>query len=276
MPGVALRLAGGFVVERDGAPVREIGGRARLLLMLLAVDRSSPVPTDRIIDALWPTEPPRRPADNVATLVSRIRKVLGRGVHRAWSGGYRLGRPPSVRVDLDEAGRLVAEAQRLLAEGAPGLAATAAEAALDVLGPAGVLAGELDADWVQRARAAGDVLLREARHAAAAAGCATGDLGAARRAAAAAAAADRFDEAAHRLLMTAHQLAGERSRALAVYERLRTELAGELGVDPDPQTRELHLAILREQRPTPPRTGRAPARPGAQRPGRTRSPSLPP
>ncbi len=260
MPGVALRLAGEFVVERDGAPVREIGGRARLLLMLLAVDRSGPVPTDRIIDALWPTEPPRRPADNVATLVSRIRKVLGRGCIERGQGGYRLGRPPSVRVDLDEAGQLVAEAQRLLAAGAPGPAATAAEAALDVLGPADVLAGELDADWVRRARAAGDVLLREARHAAAAAGCATGDLGAARRAAAAATAADRFDEAAHRHLMTAHQLAGERSRALAVYEQLRTELAGELGVDPDPQTRELHLAILREQPPTPPRTGRAPAR----------------
>ena len=44
-----------------------------------------------------------------------------------------------------------------------------------MLGTAGVLAGEPDADWVQRARADGDVLFREARHAAAAAGCAAGD-----------------------------------------------------------------------------------------------------
>ncbi|HVH21463.1 MAG TPA: AAA family ATPase [Pseudonocardia sp.] len=250
MPGVALQLAGGFAVARDGAPVREIGGRARRLLMLLAVDRAGPVPTERIIDALWPVRPPRRPADNVATLVSRLRAVLGAAAVERCRDGYRLGRPPAVRVDLDEAQRLVTEAQRLLAEDAPGLAAGAAEAALDLLGTVGVLVGEPDEDWLQRARADGDTLLREGRHAAAAAGCAAGDAAAARRAASAAVAADRFDEAAHRFLMTAHLLAGERSRALAHYERLRTDLADELGADPDPQTRALHLAVLRE-RPLP-------------------------
>jgi DNA-binding SARP family transcriptional activator/tetratricopeptide (TPR) repeat protein len=248
MPEVTLQLAGGFGVARDGEPVRKIGGKARLLLMLLAVDRG-PVPMDRIIEVLWPAQPPRRPGDNIATLVSRLRTVLGSAVVERGRDGYRLGRPPSVRVDLDDAQRLVTGAQRLLAEDSAVLAATAAEAALAVLGPSAVLAGEPDADWVERARSEGVRLLREARHAAAAAGCAAGNPVVARQAAEAAVAADRLDEVAHRLLMTAHQLAGERARALAGYERLRAELATELGVDPDPQTRALHLAILCEHGP---------------------------
>ncbi len=41
--------------------------------------------------------------------------------------------------------------------------------------------------------------------------------------------------------------AGEQAKALAAYESLRRRLGRELGADPAPQTRELHLAILREQ-----------------------------
>jgi DNA-binding SARP family transcriptional activator len=258
--GTTVRLAGPFAVLRDGSPPpRPVGGKARRLLALLAVERAGWVSADRIVDALWDGMPPRRPVENVATLVSRLRTVCGVGVIDGGRDGYRLGR--AVRVDLDDAARLVAESGRRLAADAPGLAATAAAAALDVLGTTGVLAGEPDGPWVQGARAQGTTLLRDARHAAAAAACRTGDHAAARAAAEAAIADDPIDEAAHRLLMTAHQHAGESSRALAVYERLRAGLATELGVDPDPATREIHLAVLREHAPTPARLSRsAPAR----------------
>lgn len=59
--------------------------------------------------------------------------------------------------------------------------------------------------------------------------------------------ADPLDEAACRILMRARQRAGEPSAALAAYERLRTLLADELGVDPAPETRGVHVAILRER-----------------------------
>ncbi len=256
-----MRLAGSFDVQRNGSPVgRGIAGKARRLLVLLAVERPRLVSTDRIVEVLWDADPPRRPAENVATLVSRLRVVLGPGTIERGRDGYRLGQSPDVRVDLDEAARLVVESSHRLAEGAPGLAAAAAAAALDVLGSAGVLVDEPDADWVQRAHTDGAALLREARLAAAAAACLVGDAAAARVAAEAAIATDRLDEAAYRFLMTAHQLAGEPSRALAAYERLRADLATELRVDPDPQTREVHLAILREHPPAVTEPGRiAPA-----------------
>ena len=60
-------------------------------------------------------------------------------------------------------------------------------------------------------------------------------------------AADPFDEAAHRWYMSASAAAGEPAKALAAYEALRQRLGDNLGTDPAPQTRDLHLAILREQ-----------------------------
>ena len=90
-------------------------------------------------------------------------------------------------------------------------------------------------------------LLRRTRLAAAEAALATGDPRLAAGYAEAAVAADPLDEAAHRWYMAASAVAGEQAKALAAYEALRQRLGRELGADPAPQTRELHLAILREQ-----------------------------
>ncbi|MGQ0482486.1 MAG: ATP-binding protein [Pseudonocardia sp.] len=273
MDGVAVRLAGSFGVLRAGRPPeRPVAGKVRRLLALLAAERDRWVPMERIVEELWGVHPPRRPAENVATLVSRLRATLGRRVVEGGRDGYRLGAAPAVRVDLDEAARLVAEATGRLAEGVPSLAETAGTAALELLGGSGVLVGEPDADWVRRARAEGEALLRQARHATAAAACRVGDPTAARAVAEAAIADDRLDEVAYRLLMSAHQLAGEPARALACYQRLRAELVAELGADPDPRTRELHLAILREHAPPadpgPPPDPGPPADPGLPADGR--------
>ena len=74
-------LAGAFAVTGGGAPDRATVGsrKARLLLALLAVFRGRVVPTDRIVDVLWPGQRPRRPEREVATLVSRLRGALGAG-----------------------------------------------------------------------------------------------------------------------------------------------------------------------------------------------------
>ena len=48
--------------------------------------------------------------------------------------------------------------------------------------------------------------------------------------------------------MRAYREVGEPSRALATYRSLAAALRDELGVEPAPQTRRVHLAILREER----------------------------
>ncbi|MFI7151709.1 AAA family ATPase [Nonomuraea sp. NPDC050022] len=260
---VLIRLVGSFAVEKDGMR-GAVGGRAATLLKLLTVERGHAVPTDRVVEVLWGDCPPKRPVENVATLVSRLRRTLGPEAVTGGRRGYRLGVPPAVSVDLDEAAALTAEAESRLAKDEAAVAVAAATRAIDLLDGGAVLDGDNDAPWAAPARGEAAGLLRRALHAAATAALRIAEPGRARRAAEAAVAADPFDEAAHRLLMRAHTEAGEPARALLAYERLRDLLAAELGTDPAAETRAMHLAVLREQPPAP--LGGA-VKPGAVKPG---------
>jgi len=103
---VELRLAGTFRVVRDGTQLTdgEIGSRkSRTLLKLLAVERPGLVTVDRIVEILWPDERPAAPEQNVATMVSRLRAVLGAELIQGGRAGYRLAAGPGVVVDLDAA-----------------------------------------------------------------------------------------------------------------------------------------------------------------------------
>ncbi|MCX6464188.1 MAG: AAA family ATPase, partial [Pseudonocardiales bacterium] len=255
MDAVTIRLSGSFAVDGGAGPVLVGGRKARRLLARLAAAGGEPVPVDALVADLWPLRPPRAPGDNVATLVSRLRAALGSGVVLGTRPAYRLARPPAVVVDVDEAPALAAEAARRAGE--PGLAATAAARGLDVLGTADVLAGEPPAEWIDALRRRVDDVRRDLWHALARAALETGDTPAALAAAGAAAAADPLDEGAHRLLMEAHRAAGEPGAALAVFADLRAALARELGADPAPATRSLHLAVLRGD---PPPAGGRPRR----------------
>jgi len=199
---------------------------------------------------LWEGAPPARPAQNIATFVSRLRRVPGADVIRGGRPGYSLGLPPAVQVDLDGAGRWAEEAERRLAAAEPALAVAAATRAHDVLAAGLVLEDEPGADWAQPARAEQAEFTQRVRRVLAAAALATGDA-AAVAAAAAAVSGDPYDERARRSLMRAFAAAGEPARALASYAELRDLLQEELGADPAPETQQLHLAVLREQEPPP-------------------------
>jgi DNA-binding SARP family transcriptional activator/tetratricopeptide (TPR) repeat protein len=265
-----LRLAGVFGVVRDGAPLSdgELGSRkARTLLKLLAVERVRLVSVDRIAEVLWAGHPPKESAQHVATLVSRLRRVLGSDAIRGGRQGYQLAGGPGVVVDLDEAARLTGRAERELAV-APALACASAGRSVELMAPGTALAEEPDAAWAEPARQELRGMLRRARHALAGAAQATGDADLAARVAGDAMADDPFDEGAHRLFMSACAGGGERAKALEAYARLSSRLAEELGTDPAPDTHELYLAILRQQRPgDPSQPGDGPARPAARHAG---------
>jgi DNA-binding SARP family transcriptional activator len=59
-------------------PAHELASRkGRMLLKLLVARRGAVVPAVVVAEALWGDRPPADPDANLATLVSRLRSVLG-------------------------------------------------------------------------------------------------------------------------------------------------------------------------------------------------------
>src|SRR4051794_26094998 len=68
--------------------------RERAVLTLLALHRGGIVPVPRIVDDLWPDDPPPRATNTVQVYVSRIRRALGRDAIHGDPAGYALNLDP--------------------------------------------------------------------------------------------------------------------------------------------------------------------------------------
>lgn len=239
-----MRLAGGFTVGRGGrdlAPTELGSRRGRQLLTLLAVARPSLVTVDVLSEVLWPNEVRPRAAEDVATLVSRLRNVLGRTAVEGDRHGYRLG--VGLTVDLDEAAALLVDAAD--EADAPALRSAAARRALELAGDTPPLPDA--GSWADPTRAQWAQIRRDALHMRSTAAAAAGEYAVAVEAARAALTADPLDEQGARDLMAAHQASGQIGAALETYEQLRVALRDELGADPSNATQQLHLALLRDE-----------------------------
>ncbi|MER5265027.1 BTAD domain-containing putative transcriptional regulator [Actinosynnema sp. NPDC002837] len=255
-----FRLLGAVFALVDGEPVDLGPARQRCVLAALAVDAGQVVSVDRLIHRVWGEQPPLRARETLVNYVSRLRQVLAAStaplVRR--SGGYVLAVAPST-VDLhrfrDLRARARAEDDRRAAE---------------LLGEAlGLWRGDamtgLVGDWSEGERDRlhrerldaecdlADVLLRLGRGDDLVAGLTTR------------VAEHPLDERiAGQYLLALHQ-AGRTSDALEHYRLLRERLVAELGADPGPPLRGLHLRILAAD----------PELPGPALPGALPGPALP-
>ncbi|KAB8191469.1 AAA family ATPase [Nonomuraea phyllanthi] len=241
-----VRAAGGILGEaaRGGrmrvgilGPVQvaggEIGGaRVRALLVRLALDPGRVVTADRLIDDLWPDEPPAHPMAALQSLVSRARREAP-GLIASHPAGYVLDVRPD-EVDAWAFERLVraGDAHKALA-----------------LWRGGALAGAYDLPFATAPAARLEELRLTALAARIAADLAAGgdaDLVAELEELVA---AHPLREPFHALLVRALTATGRRAEALDAFERTRAALASGLGVDPGPELREAHLEALRDAEP---------------------------
>nr|WP_239029300.1 AAA family ATPase [Pseudonocardia acidicola] len=226
-------------------------GKARRALSVLAQRQGEFVSVGTLVDALWEADPPERADRNVAALISRLRRALGRDRIDGSAAGYRLV-PDNLTIDLHEAADLVETAEFELAHGRFALASTSAEHAAKLLDADVALAGEHDDRWVDELRRSVRRWLRRARICWSSAALELQAYDTAVEVASAALHDDPFDEQACRTVMLGHQRAGRSGAALIAYRTLRLAMAEQLGSDPSPVTQSLFLSVLRSESTTAP------------------------
>ena len=247
------------VLGSSGTPIDITAAGPRQLLLRLAVDAGRVVSSGTLIDDLWPGSPPADPAGALQTLIARLRRTLGadRAAITSHPTGYALDIAPA---DLDST-RFTALVD-LARTGDPAHAADTLRAALALWrGPA--LADAPDAEFAiaPRTRLAN-------LHDAALLDRIAADLTVAPPVVDAAVLVAELEEirAAHplrerpaALLIRALLRTGRRADALAVFDRVRAQLADELGMDPGQELREAHQFALDDVPAPVSRSGNLPA-----------------
>ncbi len=236
-----LRLLGSVALEDGDGPISSGGPKERAVLAVLAVNRNGVVGIDTLTDILWGDEPPRTATKTLNIYVSRLRAGLagtGATIEREPPGFVlRIG---ADQVDADVAAREAAAAIALLASDPHGCAAMLADVLELWRGPA---LAEFADEAFARPEA---VRLAELR-----AGVEEDLLGA-QLAAGEAPVADAerlvgempLRERRWALLMRALYRDDRQADALRAFQRARTTLGDELGLEPGPILRELEQAIV--------------------------------
>lgn len=240
----------GPVEAQSGERHAAIGsGHQRTILAMLLAARGESVSTDRLIDALWGSDPPASARKSLQSHISRLRGELaavdpsGTDPVVTVSGGYLLD-VDAHELDAAIFETLVGEAREVVGDEPDKASSLLEEAKRLWRGPAfGELASHprVRPEAVRlerlRSRAAADhidVRLALGQHE-----DVMGELEAA-------VAEDPLDERAHRQLMLALYRSSRQADALATFRRLDERLRDEQGVDPSPELRELHQRILRQ------------------------------
>jgi DNA-binding SARP family transcriptional activator len=235
-----FRALGPLEVRRSGQVLELRGSKRRAVLAVLLLHANEVVRADRLIDEVWGDAPPANAAAALQNHVSRLRKGLGAEVVVTKPWGYVLRVDPEA-IDLHRFKCLVGAAKPLAAEQRR---AMLAEALALWRGPAFADLAHEPALSVEIAR------LEELRLAALEQRLdADLELG-------------RDEELISELetLVAEHPLrerlrgqlilalyrSGRQAEALETYRETRRVLVEELGIEPNPELRELERAILRQ------------------------------
>ena len=239
---VNVRVLGPLEVVSDGVDVRLGGPKQRTVLALLAAQVGSPVSVEALIDGVWGDEPTSGARSTLQTYVSNLRAAIGDVIVRD-DAGYRLVSEPE-SVDAIEFERAVEQAGGVVAT-TPAEAAQRLRAALalwrghpyaDVAGP---FVLELEARRLEELRLRAVELRIEA------------ELVLGRHAELIAELEVLCEEfPVYERFRAQHMLAlyrsGRQAEALRAYQKTRTYLAEELGLEPSARLQELERAILNQ------------------------------
>lgn len=241
---IEIRMFGRLFVRRSNGDVVEADewstGKTTDLLRLLALNNNRTVSVHSIIDKLWPDVDESKARASLRTAVSRVRHVLDEPCIERHLGGLVL-RNAWVDVTAFQSG--AHDLSAALRAGDHARVVTLARET-EALYIADFRAYDDKSFWATQTR---DSLLMSRQAVLADAGESALRLQWMRDAidfSTLAIAEDPCFERPHRTLMQAHLALGEIELALRAFEHLRVCLSQELGADPSPQSRALHIQML--------------------------------
>ena len=235
-------ILGPLQVLRDGQAIEPGSPKLRALLVNLVLHAGHVVSRDRLIEDLWAGSPPSTGLGVLQNYVSQLRKTLGSGVVVTRGTGYALAVEPAA-IDSVRFEALVADGRAALDAADASGAAEAFRRALGLWrGPAladvsGEPFAQAEISRLQELHAGALELELEAAI----------SIGRHREAVArleAAVAEHPFRERLWWLLMMALYRSDRQADALRAYQRARSALADELGLEPGAELRELEQAVL--------------------------------
>ncbi|GAB2565828.1 BTAD domain-containing putative transcriptional regulator [Kribbella endophytica] len=242
---IAFRVLGPLEVDGpDGAPLDVSGGKPATMLTLLLLHRNAWVSTDQLIDAVWAgLDTPASAQRNLKTYAWQLRRALPDERIESRPGAYRVRVLPG-ELDADVAAELSDQARTAPAAKAVSLL----ERALGLWRgcPYDGLTGD--------ATSAVDRLTelhRSLREDLADASLTLGRSTEAITLLKALTDEDPLRELAWTRLMSALHQTGRRHEALAAYQRARTVLVRDLGIEPGAELTRIHQQILTEEQPLP-------------------------
>ena len=229
---------GPLQARHDGASVTIPGAKPRAILTMLGLHGGSVVSAETLIDLIWGDEPPRTAAKALQTHISSLRRALGDGFVLTEGMGWILN---TTEVDAPRYKLATKTGREAAAAGDTSQAVVRFEEALNLWRGTPELPDSRrgvseKTRWIEGHAA----LVEDRADALLATGRAAEIIGELE----AAVADGPLRERRWAQLMLALYRAGRQGEALGAYQRARSLLADELGVDPGPELRRLAAAIV--------------------------------
>ena len=247
-----FRILGPLEAEHRGELLNLGGPRQRAVLAFLLLYANQPVPSERLLEALWGTSS-KAARNSLQSIVSRLRQLLA---GRDRDGGVSISsRRSTYQLTLDPDDLDCLRFERLLREGRaaldePGADPAAVSTTLEEA--IGLWRGDVLADLRGQGLDEGAIVRLEGLRRAAVEAKAKADLMAGREAdvireVPAEIPNDRFNERLRDYLMRALYRAGRAAEAVDVYQDFRQLLEDERGMRPSRELQQLHQDIQRQQ-----------------------------
>jgi SARP family transcriptional regulator, regulator of embCAB operon len=244
---IGFGVLGPLQVTVDGAPVPLGTPKQRAVLAVLVMNRNRPVGIDSLVTAAWEQWPPSEARASLHSYISNLRRLLGD------SRAMLANAPPGYRLTVDDTacdiGRFVLEKNAGVQAAAAGRFEEASEHLSRALSEwrGAVLEDLRDFQFVDAFATAltEDKVVAHTARAEAEIACGRGYavIGELESLTV----EHPYREPLWAQLITAYYLAERQSEALDAFQRLKTTLADDLGIDPGPTVRALHERILRQE-----------------------------